>query len=44
MVVNQADTSSLRSKLVSSGFYARWHERFGPQVWGLLEKSSGKLT
>ena len=44
MVVNQADTSSLRSKLVSSGFYARWHERFGPQAWGLLEKSSGKLT
>ena len=44
MVVNKADTSSLRSKLSGSGFYAKWRDRFGPQAWQLLEKSSGKLT
>jgi TRAP-type transport system periplasmic protein len=44
MIVNSADRNSLRGKLSSSGFYAKWRERFGPQAWGLLEKTSGKLT
>jgi tripartite ATP-independent transporter DctP family solute receptor len=44
MIVNKADRGSLRGKLSSSGFYAKWRERFGPQAWGLLEKTSGRLT
>lgn len=44
MVVNKGDTNALRRKLTSSGFYAKWRDRFGSQAWGLLEKTSGKLT
>jgi TRAP-type C4-dicarboxylate transport system substrate-binding protein len=43
MVLNKADTAGFRRKLAASGFYAKWRERFGPQAWGLLENSSGKL-
>ena len=44
LAVNRADTSGFRAKLSSSGFYARWREKFGPQAWSLLEKTSGKLA
>lgn len=44
MTLNTADTSGLRAKLASSGFYQKWSGKFGPQAWGLLEKSSGKLA
>jgi tripartite ATP-independent transporter DctP family solute receptor len=42
--LNRADTSGFRSRLSSSGFYARWHEKFGNAAWSLLEKTSGKLA
>jgi tripartite ATP-independent transporter DctP family solute receptor len=44
MVLNTADTSGFRAALASSGFYARWKDRFGTQAWSLLEASSGKLA
>lgn len=44
MTINVADGGALRAKLAGSGFYARWKERFGPQAWALLEKTSGKLA
>jgi len=33
MVVNQADTASIRARL--GDFYARWRKRFDPAVWAL---------
>jgi TRAP-type transport system periplasmic protein len=44
MTINKADTSGFRSKLASSGFYTKWRDKFGPQAWALLEKTSGKLA
>jgi len=44
LAINLADGAALRAKLAGSGFYARWRDRFGPQAWALLEKTSGKLA
>jgi tripartite ATP-independent transporter DctP family solute receptor len=44
MILNKADTSGMRTKLTSSGFYTKWRDKFGAQAWGLLEKTSGKLA
>ena len=44
MMLNTADTGGMRAKLTSSGFYTKWHDKFGAQAWALLEKTSGKLA
>jgi tripartite ATP-independent transporter DctP family solute receptor len=44
MILNKADTSGMRAKLTSSGFYTKWRDKFGAQAWALLEKTSGKLA
>src|SRR5581483_9649402 len=44
MTMQRVDAPSLRAKLASSGFYAKWRDRFGAQAWALLEKTSGKLA
>ncbi len=44
MTMNRADANALRGKLAASGFYAKWRDKFGPQAWSLLEKTSGKLA
>ncbi len=44
LTMNRADTSGFRTKLAGSGFYTRWRDKFGPQAWSLLEKTSGKLA
>jgi tripartite ATP-independent transporter DctP family solute receptor len=44
LAFNHADTSGFRTRLSSSGFYTRWKDKFGPQAWALLEKTSGKLA
>jgi TRAP-type transport system periplasmic protein len=44
LTINRADTSGMRTRLASSGFYGRWKEKFGAQAWGLLEKTTGKLA
>jgi tripartite ATP-independent transporter DctP family solute receptor len=40
MVFNTADTESFRQRL-AGGFYARWKERLGTRMWGLLEAETG---
>jgi tripartite ATP-independent transporter DctP family solute receptor len=44
MILNKADTTGMRAKLTSSGFYTKWRDKFGAQAWALLEKTSGKLA
>jgi len=44
MVISTAETSGMRAKLSSSGFYTKWRDKFGAQAWSLLEKTSGKLA
>ncbi|MGC2413859.1 MAG: DctP family TRAP transporter solute-binding subunit [Stellaceae bacterium] len=41
MIVNQADTTSIRAQL--GDFYARWRTRFAPAAWKLLEEAAGGL-
>ena len=42
MIVNRADTASIRAKL--GDFYARWKANYGAKAWGLLEARVGKLV
>lgn len=44
IVFVDADTDAFRRKLQQSGFYADWQARMGPDAWGLLEATSGKLV
>jgi hypothetical protein len=30
--------------LQMAGYYAEWQKKFGPVVWALLEKYSGRLV
>jgi len=39
MIVNEADTASIRARL--GDFYARWRTRFAPAAWRLLEEAAG---
>jgi tripartite ATP-independent transporter DctP family solute receptor len=43
MVFNQPDPAPFRAMLRKAGFYAQWKEKFGADVWGLLEKYVGQL-
>jgi TRAP-type transport system periplasmic protein len=44
LVFNRPDPASFRDKLRSAGFYTEWQGKYGPDAWGLLEKSVGKLA
>jgi len=45
MVVNKVeDTSTFRQKLKDVGFYAKWREKLGPDVWNALQDISGPLV
>ena len=44
LVFNEVDRASFRTKLMTSGFYQRWRDEWGPIAWGELEKYSGPLT
>jgi tripartite ATP-independent transporter DctP family solute receptor len=44
LIFNKPDTELFRRALRDSGFYAEWREKFGTEVWGLLEKHVGKLV
>ena len=44
LAINRPDADSFRAKLRESGFYAEWKGRFGPEAWGLLEATVGKLA
>jgi tripartite ATP-independent transporter DctP family solute receptor len=43
LVFNVPESAPFREKLIGSGFYKQWREKFGEQAWSLLEKHSGKL-
>jgi tripartite ATP-independent transporter DctP family solute receptor len=44
MVFNQTDTEKFRATLRSTGFYADWKQKYGPQAWAALEKQVGSLS
>ena len=44
LVFNRPDPAPFRDKLHSAGFYTEWQGKYGPEAWGLLEKSVGKLA
>ena len=44
IVFNRPDTTPFRAVLKSSGFYTEWKGKYGPEVWGILEKYSGPLA
>jgi len=44
LVFNRPDPAAFRDKLRSAGFYTEWQGKYGPEAWGLLEKSVGKLA
>ena len=41
---NRPDPEPFRAKLREAGFYRRWQEKFGPELWAALEKYTGKLA
>ena len=44
LVFNSTDPAQFRDTLRKAGFYVEWQKTFGPEAWGLLEKTAGKLT
>jgi TRAP-type transport system periplasmic protein len=44
MIFNKTDSELFRAKLRDGGFYKRWRDEFGAEVWAMLEKSTGKLA
>lgn len=44
LVFNQPDTEPFRQKLRDGGFYTSWREKYGEELWAILEKTVGKLT
>lgn len=43
MEIVEVDQKPFRAKLQSVGFYKEWKGRFGPELWGLLEKYTGPI-
>nr|WP_234818647.1 TRAP transporter substrate-binding protein [Sinorhizobium fredii] len=44
LVFNQPDTEPFRQRLRDAGFYTSWREKYGEELWSILEKTVGKLT
>jgi tripartite ATP-independent transporter DctP family solute receptor len=44
MIFNHPNIEPFRATLQASGFYKEWREKFGDEVWQLLEKYTGKLA
>jgi tripartite ATP-independent transporter DctP family solute receptor len=44
MVINTPQTDPFREKLRSAGYYAEWKNKFGPEAWAVLERSTGRLV
>jgi tripartite ATP-independent transporter DctP family solute receptor len=42
LTVLDVDSREFRKKLQTSGFYADWKQRFGPEAWTVLEKYAGE--
>ena len=41
MVINSVNTTAFQAKLASAGFYKEWKEKFGADLWNLLQKTTG---
>ncbi|GJD48316.1 C4-dicarboxylate-binding periplasmic protein DctP [Methylobacterium crusticola] len=39
----EIDQRPFRAKLEAAGFYREWKGRFGPELWGVLEKYTGPI-
>ncbi len=44
LVFNSPDLAPFRQKLVSSGFYSEWQQKFGPALWAALQQYTGSLA
>ena len=44
MAFSTPPSEPFRARLQQAGYYAKWKEAFGPEVWGLLEKYTSKLA
>lgn len=40
---NDPKLDAFREKLISTGFYTEWKQKYGEEAWALLEKFTGKL-
>ena len=43
LVFNDPKLGPFRERLVASGFYNEWKQKYGEEAWALLEKHTGKL-
>jgi tripartite ATP-independent transporter DctP family solute receptor len=43
IIFNDVDRASFKETLSKAGFYATWREKFGPDLWSLLEATTGPL-
>jgi tripartite ATP-independent transporter DctP family solute receptor len=44
MVFNKVAASDFRNHLRTAGFYEEWHQKYGAEAWGVLERAVGKLS
>ena len=44
MAFNPVDTKPFRTALQKAGYYTEWQKKFGPEMWNLLERYTGKLA
>ncbi len=44
MKFNQVDSAPFRATLSQAGFYKEWQQKFGPEVWAIVEKYTGSLA
>jgi tripartite ATP-independent transporter DctP family solute receptor len=43
LVFNDVDRPAFKEALSKAGFYKSWKEKFGPELWSLLEATTGPL-
>jgi TRAP-type C4-dicarboxylate transport system substrate-binding protein len=44
MVFNTVEKQPFREALREKGFYKKWRDKYGEELWAVLEKSVGKLS
>lgn len=43
LTFNDPKLDAFRERLIASGFYSEWKQKYGDEAWALLEKHTGKL-
>lgn len=43
LIFNDPKLQPFRERLIASGFYREWKQKYGEEAWALLEKHTGKL-